>query len=89
MPVPCRIALLVTVLSARFLSPMTGSQVPGKEIYTANRSYSPMLALSDFLEARWNRLGVSISYAAPRNCGNTYDVKVSDFSVNIGYTFHF
>jgi hypothetical protein len=68
---------------------LTGSQVPGEKIYTANKSYAPRLALSDFLEARWNHFGISISYAAPRIFGDTYDVKVSNFSVNLGYTFYF
>lgn len=68
----------------------TSSQVPGGEkIHTASKSYSPRLALSDFLEARWHHFGISISYAAPRIYGDTYDVKVSDFSVNIGYTIYF
>jgi len=69
---------------------LTGSQVPGGEqVHTASKSYSPRLALSDFLEARWHHFGISISYAAPRIYGDTYDVKVSDFSVNIGYTIYF
>jgi len=34
-------------------------------------------------------LGVSISYAALRIYGDTYDVKVSDFFVDSGYPFHF
>jgi hypothetical protein len=68
---------------------LSGSQVPGEKIYTANKSYSPRLALSDFLEARWHHLGVSISYAAPRIYGDTYDIKVSNFSANLGYTFYF
>jgi hypothetical protein len=69
---------------------LTGSQVPGGEkIHTANYSYAPRLALSDFLEARWHHFGVSMSYAAPRIYGDTYDVKVSNFSVNIGYTIYF
>jgi hypothetical protein len=61
----------------------------GEKIYTSNKSYAPRLAVSDFLEARWNHFGVSISYAAPRIYGDTYDVKVSNFSANIGYTFYF
>ncbi|HUI67431.1 MAG TPA: hypothetical protein VL087_04420 [Nitrospirota bacterium] len=69
---------------------LTGSQVPGGEkIHTASKSYSPRLALSDFLEARWHHFGISINYAAPRIYGDTYDVKVSDLSVNIGYTIYF
>ena len=68
---------------------LTGSQVPGEKIYTANKSYAPRLALSNFLEARWHHFGISMSYAAPRIYGDAYDVKVSDFSANIGYTIYF
>jgi hypothetical protein len=68
---------------------LTGSQVPGEKIYTANKSYEPRLALSDFLEARWHHFGISISYAAPRIYGDGYEAKVSNFSANIGYTYYF
>jgi hypothetical protein len=69
---------------------LTGSPVPGGEqISTANRSYAPRFTLSNFLEARWHHFGISMSYAAPRVYGDGYDVKVSDFSVNIGYTYYF
>ncbi len=61
----------------------------GEKIYTANNSYAPRLTLSDFLEARWNHFGISISYAAPRIFGDTYDIKVANFSANIGYTIYF
>jgi hypothetical protein len=69
---------------------LTGSQIPsGEKIYTSNSSYSPRLTLSDFLEARWNHFGISMSYAAPRIYGDDYDIKVSNFSVNVGYTYYF
>jgi hypothetical protein len=69
---------------------LTGSQVPGGEIvHTSNSSYEPRLALSNFLEARWNHFGISMSYVAPRIYGDNYDIKVSNFSVNVGYTYYF
>lgn len=68
---------------------LTSSQVPGEKIYTANKSYAPRLTLSDFLEARWHHFGISISYAAPRIYGDEYDITVSDYSVNVSYTYYF
>jgi hypothetical protein len=69
---------------------LTSSQVPGGEqISTSNSSYSPRLTLTDFLEARWHHFGISMSYAAPRIYGDEYDVKVSNYSVNVGYTYYF
>ncbi len=69
---------------------ITSSQVPGGEIInTSNNSYSPKLTLSDFLEARWHHFGISMSYAAPRIYGDEYDVKVSNYSVYVGYTYYF
>ncbi|HUJ17603.1 MAG TPA: hypothetical protein VL197_06390 [Nitrospirota bacterium] len=68
---------------------LSGSQIPGEIVYTANKSYAPRLALSDFLEARWHHFGIVVTYAAPRIYGDTYDIKVSNFSVNIGYTYYF
>jgi len=68
---------------------LSGSQIPGEIIYTANKSYAPRLALSDFLEARWHHFGLVVTYAAPRIYGDTYDMKVSNFSVNVGYTYYF
>ena len=68
---------------------LSGSQIPGEIIYTANKSYAPRLALSDFLEARWHHFGLVVTYAAPRIYGDTYDMKISNFSVNVGYTYYF
>jgi hypothetical protein len=61
----------------------------GEVVYTEKRSYEPRLALSDFLEARWNQIGISISFASPRVYGDGYDIRVSDFSANIGYVYYF
>ena len=68
---------------------LTSSQVPGEKIYTANKSYAPRPALSDFLEAQWKHVGVCISYAAPRIYGDDYDVTVSNFSAYVSYTYYF
>jgi hypothetical protein len=61
----------------------------GEIVYTEKRSYEPRLAFSDFLEARWNQIGISISFASPRVYGDGYDIRVSDFSANIGYVYYF
>ena len=68
---------------------LTNSQNPDEQIYTVNKSYTPRLALSNFLEARWNHFGISISYASPRIYGDEYDIKVSNFTAHIGYSFYF
>jgi hypothetical protein len=61
----------------------------GEVVYTEKRSFEPRLAFSDFLEARWNQIGISISFASPRVYGDGYDIRVSDFSANIGYVYYF
>ena len=68
---------------------LSGSQIPNEQIYTINNSYTPRLALSNFLEARWNHFGVSISYASPRIYGDEYDIKVSNFTAYLGYSLYF
>ncbi len=67
----------------------TSSANPGETVRTTNWSYAPHLATSSFLEARWKHFGVAVSYASPRIYGDTYDVRVSDFSVRLGYTYYF
>ena len=68
---------------------LTGSSNPNEQIYAVNKSYSPRLAYSNFLDARWNHVSISISYAAPRIYGDEYDVKVSNFTAYIGYSVFF
>ena len=68
---------------------LTGSQNPDERIYMVNNSYTPRFALSNFLEARWNHFGVSISYASPRIYGDEYDIKVSNFTAHLGYVIYF
>jgi len=67
----------------------TNSANPDEVVHTANWSYALHLATSNFIEARWKHFGVSVSYAAPRIYGDVYDVRVSDFSVQLGYTYYF
>jgi hypothetical protein len=61
----------------------------GEVIYTAKRNYEPRIAVSNFLEASWNHIGISFSYASPRIYGDGYDIRVSGFSANVGYTYYF
>ena len=61
----------------------------GETIQTQKHSFEPRLALSNFLEARWNHVDFSISYASPRIYGDGYDIKVSDFSASVGLVFYF
>jgi len=61
----------------------------GEKISTSKKSYTPRLTLTDFLEARWHHIGISISYAAPRIYGDLYDLKVANWSASLGYTYYF
>lgn len=61
----------------------------GEIIQTQKHSFEPRLALSNFLEARWNHIDFSISYASPRIYGDGYDIRVSDFSASVGLVFYF
>ncbi len=61
----------------------------GEVIYTAKQNFEPRLAVTNFLEARWNHIGISFSYASPRIYGDGYDIRVSGFSANIGYAYYF
>jgi hypothetical protein len=61
----------------------------GEVVYLQKRTYEPRLALSNFLEASWDHIGISFSYAAPRIYGDGYDIRVSGVSAYIGYTYYF
>jgi hypothetical protein len=50
---------------------------------------SLLLALSNFLMARWNHIGIQFSFASPRVYGDGYDAKVRDASIYATYTFNF
>jgi hypothetical protein len=82
-----RLGLGVGVGSARYHGTVRLST--GEIVYTEKRSLEPRLAVSNFLEARWNHFGLSFSYASPRVYGDGYDIRVSDVSANIGYVFYF
>jgi hypothetical protein len=61
----------------------------GEVVYAEKKTFEPRLALSNFLEARWNQFGISISYASPRVYGDGYDIRVSNLTANIGYVYYF
>jgi len=82
-----RLGVGVGVGAARFSGTVRLST--GEVIQTAKRSYEPRLAVSNFLEARWNQFGLTVSYASPRVYGDGYDIRVADFSANLGYLFYF
>jgi hypothetical protein len=82
-----RLGLGVGVGAARYHGTVRLST--GEIVSTEKRSLEPRLALSNFLEARWNHFGLSFSYASPRVYGDGYDIRVSDVSANIGYVFYF
>jgi hypothetical protein len=82
-----RLGLGVGVGAARYHGTVRLST--GETVYTEKRSLEPRLALSNFLEARWNHFGLSFSFASPRVYGDGYDIRVSDVSANVGYVFYF
>jgi len=82
-----RLGVGVGVGAARFSGTVLLST--GEVIQTAKRSYEPRLAVSNFLEARWNQFGLTVSYASPRVYGDGYDIRMADFSANLGYLFYF
>jgi hypothetical protein len=82
-----RLGLGVGVGAARYSGTVRLST--GEVVYTEKRTYEPRLAVSNFLEARWNHIGISFSYASPRIYGDGYDIRVTGFSANIGYTYYF
>jgi hypothetical protein len=82
-----RLGAGVGVGAARFSG--TARLSTGETIQTQKHSFEPRLALSNFLEARWNYLDFSISYASPRLYGDGYDIKVSDFSASVGLVLYF
>lgn len=61
----------------------------GEVISTTQHDLEPRLALSNFLIARWDHIGLQFSYASPRVYGEGYDVKVADASLYATYTFNF
>jgi hypothetical protein len=82
-----RLGVGVGVGAARFSGTVRLST--GETVNTEKKSYEPRLAVSNFLEARWNQFGLTVSYASPRVYGDGYDIRMADFSANLGYLFYF
>jgi hypothetical protein len=61
----------------------------GEIVHTSQHNVEPRLAVSNFLIARWNHVGVQFSYASPRVYGDGYDAEVKDASLYATYTFNF
>jgi hypothetical protein len=61
----------------------------GEIVHTSQHNVEPRLAVSNFLIARWNHIGVQFSYASPRVYGDGYDARVRDVSLYATYTFNF
>ena len=61
----------------------------GEIIQASRRSFEPRLAVSNFLEARWNHIGASFSYASPRIYGQDYDIRVSNVTAYVAYIYYF
>jgi hypothetical protein len=61
----------------------------GEIVYTTQKDLEPRLTTTNFLLARWNHVGISFSYAAPRVYGDGYDVRVFGTVAYISYTYQF
>jgi hypothetical protein len=61
----------------------------GEIVHTSQNNVEPRLAITNFLIARWNHIGVQFSYASPRVYGDDYDARVKDVSLYATYTFNF
>jgi len=60
----------------------------GEVIHTSQSNVEPRLAITNFLIARWNHVGIQFSFASPRVYGDGYDAKVKDVSLYATYTFN-
>jgi len=61
----------------------------GEIVHTSQHKVEPRLAVSNFLIARWNHIGLQFSFASPRVYGDGYDAKVRDASIYATYTYNF
>jgi hypothetical protein len=61
----------------------------GEIVHTSQNSVEPRLAVTNFLIARWNHVGIQFSFASPRVYGDDYDARVMDASLYATYTFNF
>jgi len=82
-----RLGLGAGVGAARFSGTVRLST--GEVIHTSQHTVEPRLAITNFLIARWNHIGVQFSFASPRVYGDGYDARVTDASLYATYTFNF
>jgi hypothetical protein len=61
----------------------------GEIVHTSQNNVEPRLAITNFLIAQWDHVGIQFSYASPRVYGNGYDARVADASLYVTYTFNF
>jgi hypothetical protein len=61
----------------------------GEIVHTSQSNVEPRLAITNFLIARWNHMGIQFSYASPRVYGDGYDARVKNASLYATYTFNF
>jgi len=61
----------------------------GEIVHTSQHNFEPRLAVTNFLIARWNHIGIQFSFASPRVYGDGYDAQVKDASLYATYTFNF
>jgi len=61
----------------------------GEIVHTSQSNVEPRLAVTNFLIARWNHVGIQFSFASPRVYGDGYDGRVTDASLYATYTFNF
>jgi len=60
----------------------------GEVVHTSQHDVEPRLAVSNFLIARWNHVGIQFSFASPRVYGDG-TTPSQDASIYATYTFNF
>jgi hypothetical protein len=61
----------------------------GEIVHSSQHAVELRLAVTNFLIAQWNQIGIWFSYAPPRVYGDGYDARVTDASLYATYTFNF
>jgi hypothetical protein len=61
----------------------------GEIVHTSQHDVEPRLAVTNFLIARWDHVGIQFSFASPRVYGDGYDARVTDASLYATYTINF
>ncbi len=61
----------------------------GEIVHTYQHTVEPRLAVTNFLIAQWDHIGIQFSFASPRVYGDGYDARVTDASLFATYTFNF